>query len=169
MVSQQRELQRRLEYSELQRRESEAQQRRRRPEGQAATNPSALLGEQIRRADPHVLEKRTPSRRRSKTLESALHPAPDANIQRQPSSARKRANTGPGPYKGSLILPEQFYRGVTFPQYPPGLRRISSKREGKMAAEKSGMKRERPSSRPQSRHRAGPGGVERTHTDHLMR
>lgn len=171
MVSQQRELQKRKEYNELQRRETAAGRRRsseRRSDRQPATNPSALLGDQIRRADPRVLEKRASSRKRSKTLESALHPAVNPNVQREPTSARRRANTGSDLYKGPLIPPEQFYHGVTFPQDPPGLKRISSKKRGKMPADESGPKREKQLNRSQSRHRAG-AGLERTNTDYLMR
>ena len=170
MVSQQRELQRRQEYNELQRRESSArkgQSSQQRLDTTSMINPSASLGDQIRRADPHVLEKRASSRRRRKTVELPLRPVANPNIQRQPSGVRKRANTGPGLYKGPLIPPEQFYEGVALPD-PPGMKRISSKRRGKMPADPSGARKEKPGSRPQSKHRLA-GGLQRTETDYLMR
>ncbi|KAK5102551.1 hypothetical protein LTR70_000409 [Exophiala xenobiotica] len=172
MVSQQRELQRRKEYNELQRREPSARQRQRqssqrRSDTPPPVNPSALLGDQIRRADPHVLEKRASGRRRRKTVDLPLRPVADPNIQRQPSSARKRANTRPDLYKGPLIPPEQFYQGVAFPD-PPGVKRITSKKRGKMPADLFGARKEKPPSRSQSRHEVAPR-LERTNTDYLMR
>lgn len=174
MVHQQRELQQRKEYAETQRRASAAASRRnsRRASNrtQTAANASALLEAQIKRAESHVLDPK-PRRGRSKTHESPLQPVKNPNVQRLPSSGRRRANTGPAPLKLSQTDAENLTRGALDLQDPPQLVRLSSKRRGKMPAVDTHQEHQRPAStqgaRPQSRHRRMDEG--REVGDRLMR
>lgn len=97
MIRQQRELQHRSEWTAMQRRASAIDSRRnsKRELNRASIMPDthALLEQQIRRAEPHVLDPR-PHRRRSKTIEFPLQKGLSTEIQRTTSSGRRRANSG---------------------------------------------------------------------------
>lgn len=160
MVHQQRELKQRADWEETQARTSRAasrrEARRARSKPRLVPNAPALLEAQIRRAEPHVMERKTRSRQRSKTLESPLRPGLNQNVPRDPSSVRRRANTGPQLQRPREQRQAERSQAANKPIYEQ-VARTSSKRRGKMPADEFAISHEgqrprsRPGSRPQSR------------------
>lgn len=160
MVNQQRELKQRKDWEEAQARTARAGSRkgvrRARSRPPMVPNASALLEAQIRRAEPHVLERRTRSRQRSKTLESPLRPGVNPNIPRDLSTVRRRANTGPHPNRLKSQRFQEPQQSSNEPIYDQ-VAKISSKRREKMPGadfvinHEDQRARSRPSSRPRSR------------------
>lgn len=164
MINQQRELEKRQEWNKVNRQDSEGsgdvyKRRFTALQPLSHSNVAVRLNEQIKRAEPHVMEKAVLNRKRSRTIETSTGPASQARMSASlekkveppvklrptngntnlavPRDARRRANTGPD----NLLKPtvnvgiDHLHKGVTFPRDTAGLQRMSSKQRGKLPAD----------------------------------
>lgn len=160
MINQQRELEKRREWKQSEQRTSNADEgfQRRCAALKESSNRNATnrLHEQIKRAEPHLLEKNVSTKKRTTTLEhpraqarksvhlrTELQPRMklglsdgSANLS-VPNDARKRTNTEPENVSKPLANEgvNAVYKGVTSPQGAIRFQRMSGKRRGKLPAD----------------------------------
>lgn len=153
MIRQQRELQHRKEWTVMQKQTSIVKPRRNsqreRNEAPVVPNAHILLEQQIRRAEPHVLESKL-QRRRSKTTDMPLRTNQDTEVRWNTLGTRERANTGSDMHRPGA-------GDATILQDASNLGRLSSqkKKKGKLPVDSLAPRREQPTStaslRPTSR------------------